>query len=461
MKVPDRETESGRDKGTGSEPRRHWQSFPLSPPLCLSITLALLPLLYFYPAVTGEVQLMPGDGWTQNLGVRVLTGRLIGQGILPLWNPYIFAGMPLLASVYPGALYPPNWLFALLSPGVAMNVVVVTTFHLALIGSYLYARRIGMTRLGALATGIIFSFGGYMVAHVSHTSRIAAAAWLPWVLLAIESLYQQARWRWVMLGALFVALQLFAGEPQMTCYTALLGGAYALFSLTLREERERRWRFAATAVMMAIGGAWLSAIQLLPAWELLQQGERAQLSYGYFASYSLPPRQLWALIFPYFFGGASRPPFTLPYWGQWNVNVVCGYAGMLGWLLGLMAVFSARRSRLVWFWAGMAGLALLLACGDYLPFQLNHLLYRVPFYNLFRGSYRHLFEFTFALAALAGLGLSAVMRMERTAVRRAFGRSVTALAAIVVGALIASRFFGEKLGEPTARPALSTSTGQC
>ncbi len=126
----------------------------------VAAALALLPLLYFYPVLTQRVQLMPGDGWTQNLGIRVLTGRLIAQGILPLWNPYIFAGMPLLASIQPGVLYPPNWLFAVFSPGVAMNVLVITTYHLALIGSYLYARRTGMTRLGALVTGIIFSFGG-------------------------------------------------------------------------------------------------------------------------------------------------------------------------------------------------------------------------------------------------------------------------------------------------------------
>src|ERR1043165_3889269 len=85
----------------------------------------------------------------------------------------------------------------------------------------------------------------------SQTNQLAAAAWLPWVLLAIESLYSRAEWRWVALGSLFIALQLFAGHPQMTFYTVLLSGANALFCLTLREERERRekvnslWRFAA------------------------------------------------------------------------------------------------------------------------------------------------------------------------------------------------------------------------
>src|SRR5262252_6294605 len=86
--------------------------------------LILIPIIYFFPAVIGWITLVPGDGLSQNIGVRILIGQALRDGHLPLWNPYIFAGTPLLASVYPGALYPPNWLFALLSPATAMNIVV-------------------------------------------------------------------------------------------------------------------------------------------------------------------------------------------------------------------------------------------------------------------------------------------------------------------------------------------------
>src|SRR5687767_2518030 len=70
--------------------------------------LILIPLLYFFPAVIGRITLVPGDGLTQNLGVRILIGQMLRVGHFALWNPYIFAGTPLLASIYPGALYPPN-----------------------------------------------------------------------------------------------------------------------------------------------------------------------------------------------------------------------------------------------------------------------------------------------------------------------------------------------------------------
>src|SRR5262245_31189724 len=114
----------------------------LFPRLLTIFVLIILPPLFFYSAIKGDVSLVQGDGWTQNLGVRVLIGQLIAAGEWPLWNPYIFAGTPLLASVYPGALYLPNWLFAIFSPGTAMTWLVITTYHLALIGAYLYGRRI-------------------------------------------------------------------------------------------------------------------------------------------------------------------------------------------------------------------------------------------------------------------------------------------------------------------------------
>ena len=137
----------------------------------------------------GKIILTGGDGWTYSLPVRVLLGRMIASGTLPLWNPYIFAGTPLLASVQPGVLYPLNWLFALLPPGAAMNAVMILSFHLALIGAYLYMRRIGVGRIGALVTAIIFTFGGFLTAHIEDTNLVAAAVWLPWVLLALENLY--------------------------------------------------------------------------------------------------------------------------------------------------------------------------------------------------------------------------------------------------------------------------------
>ncbi len=471
--------------------KKNPQSAIRNPQLLIGLTLLLLPFLYFFPALFGKVTLAPGDGWTQIFGIRILIGRMIAAGELPLWNPYIFAGMPLLASIQPGALYPPTWLFAVLSPQTAMNVLVLTTYHLALFGTYLFARRIGCSRVGAMISAVTFSFGGYMLAHLGHTNRINAAAWLPWILLAIERCSANCQfassklWRWVTAGALFITLQVFAGDPQMTLYTAMTAAAYALF-LLFRSEPKSRLKFAAALTAMAICGVLLSMIQLMPAREMQKLGDRAGIDYQYFAQFSFPPSQLFELFFPYFFGGAVTAPYGVPYWGKWNLTETCGYVGMAAWLLAFAAVFSRKllsstksheentkegtngsgflrasscdfvgkeSAGSIWFWAIFAIVALLLSFGSFLPFGLNKLLHHLPVFNLFRASGRNLFEFDFALAMLAGLGATVLAQLDKDLVKRVLLKSSALLAAIVVAGAVVYSFFGERLKAEVSIPA--------
>lgn len=488
----DKETGRQGDKGIS-------RSVSLSPRLLVSLSLLLIPFVYFYPVLLGQITLAPGDGWAQNLGVRALAGQMLARGEWPLWNPYIFAGMPLAASVYPGAFYPPNWLFVVLSPRWAMNIVVLTTYHVALVGTYLYARRIGITRVGALLAGMAFTFGGFMINHLSHTSRVAAAAWLPWVLLAIENCRAKCQfapdsvagsrretgqtvslpylrlWRWVCLGALFIALQFFAGEPQMVIFTGLVAAPCALFALWQCTGKAARLRFIAALSVMLVGSALLIMIQLLPSLELLAQSERSDPGPLFFDTHSFPPWQLPALLFPYFFGGAMFPPYHVPNWGADMPAIMAGYVGMLVWLLAVIAIFSLRRkafghaaapegaitwavpSARVWLWLGIAVVALLLAFGGYLPFRLNHLLYRVPGYKTFRGLYRHQFEFTFALGILAGLGLTRLIQLPLPGKRRALQLGTLTLTIMVAAIAILYLFFGDSLATHHPRPPQAAS----
>jgi hypothetical protein len=420
-----------------------------------ALLLVLIPLCYFYPAVRGEVVLMMGDSWSYSVPMRMLLGRFIAQGIPPLWNPYVFAGMPLLAAIQPGVFYPPNWLFAILSPGVAINVVVITTYHLALIGSFLYARQLGFDVAAALVTGLTFTFGGFMISHLEQVNYIAAVAWLPWLLLMVEKVYRSTSWgetwRWVSLGAVVISLHVFAGLPQATMQIAMVCGSYFLFSLFVREDRSREWRdrrrFMIAIAIMALCGILLSAIQLLPAKELQAQGERSSIPYESFAAFSMPPRRLLSFVIPYFFGGAMQPIYRVGGWDHWWLHkYIHGYLGMIPLLLSMITLIALKTRRIVWFWTGVAVVALFLCFGDYLPFDINRLLYRVPVYNLFRGPYRHTCEFSFALAVLAGIGMDSIRRLDNLRLKRALLYSSTIIATLVLGAVVIYRFFANHLG---------------
>ncbi|MGH9845737.1 MAG: YfhO family protein, partial [Blastocatellia bacterium] len=438
----------------------------IPPRAVVTVFLVLLPVVYFHPAVTGGSILLMGDSWVYSVLMRMLLGEMISQAILPLWNPYTFAGTPFLAAIQPGALYPPNWLFGFLPAGAAINVVVITAYHVSLSGTYRFARALRFGRMAALVTAVIFSFGGFFISHPEYINYIAAAAWLPWILLAVERLAQRPSWRWVALGASFIALQCFAGLPQATWQILIVAAPYAIVSLFRQPGRGPRGRFLFHASAMAVCGFLLSAIQLFPALELQQQGERAQIDYETFSTFSLPLRRIFTLVFPYFFGGGHPPLYRVPGWDEWwALKMSYAYTGFLGLLLGSIAIFSSgaspgegSRRVLVRFWMAIAIIALVMSFGSNLPFELNRLFYRIPINNLFRAPYRHSFEFTFAFAVLAGYGVSYLKQAGQRQARVAVTVSLVLVAAFVAATAIAYRFFGPGLGGATPPPGSDSLT---
>src|SRR5262245_41691160 len=436
-----------------------------------ALVILLAPLIYFWPAVAGDNVLAIGDGWSYSLLMKALCGQMLAQGILPLWNPYSFGGSPLLAGIQPGAIYPPNWIFAVFSPGMAMNIVVITTYHVAMAGMYLYARAIGVNRLGALVSGAIFAFGGFMVSHLDQPNCIGSLAWAPWLLWVIEKIRERAEtaestietlrsaWPWATTGAVIFAAQFFAGHPQSAFHVWLMSGAYALFTF-LRLERHKAWRFSSAILALTLCGGLLCMVQLLPTRELQPLGERAALSYDFFITQPLPPHSLLTLIFPYFFGGGRPPLYRVGGWDSWwLLTWGFGYAGISGIALGLTALAAGTRRRMVWFWIGTSLFSLLLALGSFMPLGIHRLLYHVPIYNLFRSSYRHLFEFNLAVAALAGIGCSRLAQLESGALKRVLIQSLGLTAALVVFTATLYRFFPHRLGaESPPTPGASALT---
>jgi hypothetical protein len=377
----------------------------ITPSCATAIVVSLLPLVYFLPATRGNLIISPDDGVIFNIPMRVVVANLIHAGYVPLWNPYMFSGMPLFGAAQAGVLFPLNWFYLILSTPVATNVMMLSTYMLAALGAYLFARRSGASIVGAAATSLIWQWSAFMVAKVGQTNVVQTAALFPWVLWAVDRYGMTGkRWNGVLLAGL-VALQVFAGHQQTFAYSFLLAAAYALVMARVSIGRERRSYLWSLALLSA--GVAVAAAQILPTIELLRNSLRATASYDFFSSFSMPPRFLLTFIAPFIMGGGDGQLFRAPYIGPAFVGEYLAYVGAATMMLAIVALLLKPDPRTK-FWSLVVLVCLALAVGRFLPFGVYKLVYHIPVINLFRVPARHLMEVEFALAVIAGRALTTI-----------------------------------------------------
>ncbi|HEX4631469.1 MAG TPA: YfhO family protein [Chthoniobacterales bacterium] len=373
-----------------------------APGTLVAIIVTLLPLLYFLPATRGHLIISPDDGVIQNIPFRVAVANQIHAGSFPLWNPALFCGMPLLAAAQAGVLFPLNWFYVVFNPRAATNLMMLSAYMVAALGAYLCGRRSGSSVAGAGLTSLVWQASAFLVAQIGHTNIVHTAAALPWLFWAIDGYGQTGDRRRGLVVAIIVALQCFAGHQQTFVYALLVAAAYCLVM-----RRSTRARTYLEAMLLIVVGLALAAVQILPTLELLRRSLRSAASYDFFSSFSMPRPFIGTFVAPYLMGGGDGTLFRAPYVGPSFYAEYLGYVGLATLALALLALVLKRDARTI-FWAAVIPIGLLLALGRYAPFHSYKLIYAVPVLNLFRVSARHLMEVEFALALLAGRGLTAL-----------------------------------------------------
>ena len=412
-----------------------WRWVQAHPGLVLAL---VAPILVFgIPQLFGLTYLA-GDNFIQNFPMRVLVGKDLDHGMLPLWNPYLFSGTPLLGGFNAGAAYPLTWLTAVLPIFTAWTLTLVAAYEVALVGMYLFLRRQGIASTAATFGAVTFSLAGYMTAQQVHIDLIAGAAWLPWILLAIHGLTerpagptepamrpQPARW-WVLVLATALGLTLLAGAAEAIIDSGVLVGIYWIWRLASQGYLRRgSGRALAASVAAAVAGlaagVAVGAAQWLPGLAFLSQSQRATPTYVFFTSGSLDHRLLALIASPFALGTNQGWPAT--YVGTYNFPEVTSYVGILALIAGFSLPMKRWRrrpeARQWWIWYGILIVGVLSSLGDQTPFA--RLMYLIPGVNSERLLNRNLLLVDMALAVLVAWWLHLLLT-ERAAAGPAPGR---------------------------------------
>lgn len=347
------------------------------------------------------------DGANYFYYVRQFGFHALRSGHIPQWNPHIYGGVPFFGGWQSALLYPPNLIYLVLPLNLALCLdPAISTYLTGLFGGLL-ARKLGLRQLSCLLAGTMLMFGGPYFSHVfaGHLTLLAAMAWTPLLMLAVEMAIDEPGVRPVLIGALALGMQILAGHPQTVLYTALMLTVYAAFRLV---RASARLQAGATLICMALLGGSLAAVQLLTGLQVSGEGVRARaLDYAAATMYSFAPSAVFARLPPV----SHRALETAPIW--WETDSFVSVAAVVLAMAGV--VFGASRRR--WLWVGMALLMLLLAMGGNTPvYAAAYGL--VPMFNKFRVPGRFLYYAAVFVALLAGTGVDALLAGGPRIIRR-------------------------------------------
>jgi len=358
------------------------------PDILIILIIVLLPLLFFWRVITptpeDQMRIVSGDFTEQYFPLRAFSANRWAAGRVPLWNPALFGGQPALADIQSGALYPPHVIQALAYgwggagfPLRALEWQVILHFAIAGVGSYLlgryWGRRSGASLKSARFMGVIvslvFTYSGYLTGFpVQQLAILEVSAWLPWLMWLLsrsldavsdakplKTSLAAAAW-----AGLAFALAILAGHPQTVMYLVYLSLAYTAFRVFSFGFSVSGFRFQVSGFRFIHCSLFTVHCSLLLHWLFAK---------------ALPPAGDQRKV-----GGGRNPArisqFVIPKWT-------------------------------IFFWLGVALLAMLLAFGsNTFLYPLFYLL--TPGFDAVRQQERIFLLYAFSAAVLSGYGALAL-----------------------------------------------------
>ena len=337
-----------------------------------------------------------------------------GSGLL--WNAWQNCGQPSFGISSTGFLYPANLLYLLLSPDLALRLVIGLNFAVAGLGAYALCRQLSLSRAAALCGAFAFELGGATIHLNTWGPQMGGPwVWLPASLYCCERLLQSPRPRLALALAVTLALPLLPGFPQTVFFAYQLIALRVVYELATRPAA-RTWPTLGWIGAGLVLAPLLVAIHLVPGLEMAARSIRG-------GALSLEELQ----------------PGVAPTVGR-VLTQISGRLDTFNPIVIVPAMVAAawwcrratRRVGAFYFLAGV--LYFLLSLGSSTP--VFDLYRRLPLGSLFREPARFMWITNFCVAVLCGLGADALLRhvagrWRRFAAPAALAAGVVALALIV------------------------------
>jgi hypothetical protein len=322
------------------------------------------------------------------------------RGEMPMWNPYSNCGQPFLAQWGTMTLYPFSLIYLLLPLPWSLGIFCIAHVWLGGLGMYLLARRWTESNFAGALAGTLYVFNGIMLASFAWPNYLVTLGWMPFVVLLAERAWREGG-RWLVGASLVGALQMLSGAPEVIVFTWLIIGVLCFCDAARAPGSIFPFVRRILAMVLLIAG--LSAAQLIPFFELLQESHRD-------TTFATTKWQLplwgWANFLVPLYNAFETPGGQYFQYDQGFLTSV--YLGGVAIVFALLAVFRWPDVR-VWALFLLALVSVLLAFGDHTPIY-NFIRKTIPLVGIARYPVKFLFVLAFIVPLLAGCGMAALLK---------------------------------------------------
>lgn len=328
------------------------------------------------------------------------------EGNIPLWNPYIYCGVPFLASALPGVLDPLNLFFLVLPVNVASAVISFIGLFLGGLLVFFLLQSYKISFFSSFVGAISFQLSSLFLLNLTNRYVITTLIYTPLILLLIEQLWSRASQivinirtiKWLCTISLVYGLQLLSGNIEIVMYSSLLVGVYLIFLIWRRKQNQSIDKVICFIIAIAISlivGILIALPQLWPTLELSQFSNRVAMTPGMIARF-IPPYHLITTLIPNFFGSNSYSDFYSP-GTSYGTNL---YLGPVVLFLCLIAFYKVKNT-INRFFCVTAIVALIWAMSG--PIY-SYIFSYIPYLNKIESPDRMLVIFFFSIAVITGFG---------------------------------------------------------
>ena len=351
------------------------------------------------------------------------------NGRLPLWDPYILCGLPVVDAMHGDLFYPASLFYLIMPLHKAIGFKMVLHVIIAGLTMFFLLRTLGLGRKSAFLGGLAYMLAPHLLSliYAGHDGKMFVIALFPLVVALLERLMRSPRIVNAVLMGGAMGLVLLASHPQLAYFSTWGILAYLVFGLRRLIREGKILKLITMLLIAGVIGLLIGAIQILPAYYYTTNfsPRTGGVSFEFASSWSLHPEEIFSLLYPSFVG------YLDSYWGRNAFKLNSESPGPIVLLLGLAGLVVSILMRRNGVWVFLMIFCPIYALGSHTP--LFGLFFNtVPAVKFLRAPSLVMFMFTASACVLMAYFLDGIFAAKDPNLMRVSKKTAKAFVVISV-----------------------------